>query len=283
MLEVVKEVRYGQGFVLSLTLDGPHAGKTLPIHAYCPSGGASGRPVVIVMHGVTRAAPDYMESWLGLAERADFVLLVPEFSRADWPGSQRYNLGNLRRGDGSIRPREAWTFTIVERAFDAAAGFLGSTAERYRLYGHSAGAQFVHRFLTFTGGPRVERAVAANAGWYTLPDSDLAFPYGLGGVDVAEDTLASAFATELTILLGQEDSDPEARDLRRTPEALAQGPHRLARGHSYLAAARDRAAAIGAPFHWRVEEVPMIGHSDRGMAPFAARLLGGAAADATAA
>ncbi len=98
----------------------------------------------------------------------------------------------------------------------------------------------------FTGGPRVERAVAANAGWYTLPRKADTFPYGLDGIDVADETLREAFSVPLTILLGEDDNDPNSKYLRRTPEALAQGAHRLARGASYLAAAQLTAQQMNA-------------------------------------
>ena len=272
-IEIVKEAAYGQGFVLRMALDGSHAGKALPIHAYRPGAGAAGRPVIMVMHGVTRIAADYMDSWVGLAERCGFCLLIPEFSKADWPKSRRYNLGNLFADDGIALPRAASSFAVVEQVFDAAAPVLGSDAATFSLYGHSAGAQFVHRFVTLTGAPRVDRAVAANAGWYTLPDRSLAYPYGLGGVEVDDETLQAGFATEMTILLGQSDSDPDSPDLRKTPEAMAQGPHRLARGRHFIAAAAALAAETGHELSWTSREVPHIGHSDRGMAPHAARIL----------
>ena len=270
---MIEEAAYGHGFVLGLALDGPLQGLTLPIHAYRPGGGAGDRPVVMVMHGVTRAAPDYMDSWVGLAERFDFCLLVPEFTRADWPGSRTYNLGNLFARGRDPLPPEASSFAVIEQAFDAALPVLGSTARRYSLYGHSAGAQFVHRFVTLTGAPRVDRAVAANAGWYTLPDPSLDYPYGLGGLERDPETLRAAFATEMTVLLGERDNDPNAPDLRRTPEARAQGAHRLARGHHFIEAARTQADQRALPFAWSLQEVPQIGHNDRGMAPHAARIL----------
>jgi hypothetical protein len=59
--------------------------------------------------------------------------------------------------------------------------------EGYYLYGHSAGAQFVHRHLAFIcagGNPlRVIRAVAANAGFYTEPTFEVPFPFGFGGTE----------------------------------------------------------------------------------------------------
>lgn len=272
-IEIVRQTAYGQGFLLRLALDGPHAGKTLPIHAYRPGTGAAGRPVIMVMHGVTRVAADYMDSWVGLAERSGFCLLVPEFGKADWPKSRRYNLGNLFAEDGTALPRAASSFAVVEQVFDAAAPVLGSDAATFSLYGHSAGAQFVHRFVALTGAPRVDRAVAANAGWYTLPDRSLAYPYGLGGVEVEDEILRAGFATEMTILLGQSDNDPDSPDLRKTPEAMDQGPHRLARGRHFIAAAAALAAERGLDCAWTSREVPHIGHSDRGMAPHAARIL----------
>ena len=38
----------------------------------------------------------------------------------------------------------------------------------YRIYGHSGVSQFVHRYLLMSEDPKVNIAVAANAGWYTF-------------------------------------------------------------------------------------------------------------------
>lgn len=75
------------------------------------------------------------------------------------------------------------------------------------------------------------------------------------------------------LLLGAEDADPNASKLRRTPEALAQGPHRLARGFAMFRAAKESAAALGAPFGWQVLVVPGADHDNAKMAPAAARLV----------
>jgi hypothetical protein len=45
------------------------------------------------------------------------------------------------------------------------------------MFGHSAGAQFVTRFVTFMPQHR-PIAVAANAGWYTTLDDLVEFPTG---------------------------------------------------------------------------------------------------------
>jgi len=216
------------------------------VFTYVPDTFAPDSPVLIVMHGVKRDADRYRDAWRDIAAKTNTLLLVPEFSNEMWPKSWGYNVGNMQTKGGQKIPRDAWSFTAIERALDKAVALFGSTRSGYKLYGHSAGAQFVHRFIMFTGGPRVERAVAANAGWYTLPRKADTFPYGLDGIDVADETLREAFSVPLTILLGEDDNDPNSKYLRRTPEALAQGAHRLARGASYLAAAQLTAQQMNA-------------------------------------
>jgi len=116
-------------------------------------------------------------------------------------------------------------------------------------------------------------AVAANAGWFTLPDTSVDLPFGMGGVADAESRLRRAFARKLVVLLGTADDDPAHPYLNRMAGAMAQGPHRLARGNYYFARARAAAASRAAAFNWQRVEVPGVGHSNRRMAPAAARVL----------
>ena len=234
------------------------------------------RPVVFVLHGVRRNAEEYREQWYDLAEAHRFLLVVPEFSDANFPEAEGYNYGNVYGPDGNMQPRSVWAFEAIEPIFDEIRRRYGMTAEGYALYGHSAGAQFVHRFLFHVPEARVTRAVAANAGWYTMPDPEIAFPYGLQGSAVGPDRLRQALQSPLTVLLGEEDIDPEHPSLRRSPEALAQGPHRYARGQAFYAAGRAQAQRLGVPFGWRLATVPGADHDNRKMAPAAVPyLLGG--------
>jgi hypothetical protein len=79
--------------------------------------------------------------------------------------------------------------------------------------------------------------------------------------------LERALQQPLTVLLGEEDTDPDHPSLRRTPEALAQGPHRFARGEAYFAAGQAAARRLGLPFGWRLRIVPDADHDNRLMAP----------------
>lgn len=272
---LVEQRRYGTRSVLQVPLRAGAPASSVKTLVYQPGDAGCDAPVVMVMHGVTRDAWMYMESWVGLAERYGFVLVVPEFPRDDWPTSRQYNLGNVRTRAGEDLNKAAWTFTAVDTVFDAVRRHCALSTSKFHLYGHSAGAQFVHRYVLHTGGARVAAAAAANAGWYLTPDRGAKFPYGIADVDLDADTLSAALATPMTVLLGERDCDPDSPDLRRTRRAERQGPHRLARGRYFMEVATGVALAMGCDLTWRLRVIRNVGHSDRAMAPFAcAALLG---------
>lgn len=249
------------------------AGPPLPVWYQLPRTVRPDTPVVIVMHGVGRDADRYRDEWAGLARKHGFIVIVPEYSGADFPGSASYNTGFFAEPDGTSRPRPLWSFAAIEPLFDEVRLRFGTGALRYTLYGHSAGAQFVHRYVMFMPGARIEQAIAANAGWYTMPDPALGFPYGTAGAPLDEGALTAALGQPLTVLLGTADTNPAAPNLRTTLEATSQGPHRFARGQSFYAAGREAAAQRGVAFGWRMETVPGVGHQNRRMAKAAARLI----------
>lgn len=246
-----------------------HDGQAIPVWYYLPDDAGPDAPVLMVMHGVNRDADRYRDEWLPYARRHGFLLLVPEFSDKSFPGAARYSQGNTHDADGQPLPRAQWTFRFIEPVFDAAKSATGSTSARYSLYGHSAGAQFVHRFLYFMPEARVKKAVAANAGWWTLPDAEVDYPYGLRGSGIDPAALRTMLDRELVVLLGTADNDPNHKHLRRTEQAMVQGPHRLARGQFFFQAGRNRAQSLGCHFGWRLATAPSIGHSNQGMAAFA--------------
>lgn len=238
----------------------------LPLWLYRASGWVPGGRVIAVLHGAARDADRYRDVWAPLAETAQALLVCPDFTRAGYPG-EAYNEGRVPGPDP--------VFLALSRAVAAARAAAGDVGNRpFEAYGHSAGAQFLHRFLLLYGAPGAGRMVAANAGFYTMPTLDAAWPYGLGGVgDVA--VLRSALTRPLTVLLGERDTDPNHRLLRRTSEAMAQGPHRFARGLAFFAAGRQAADSLGVRCAWTMVMVPGVAHSNAGMAPAAANVLWG--------
>lgn len=236
---------------------------------YVPPGLGANAPVVLVMPGAKRDGADYIEDWKPHARARHFLLVVPEYSQEQFPLDEGYIYGNTVDKAGKPVPRDEWSFSMIEPIFDAVRARTGNRSERYAIYGHSAGAQFVQRFLYFVPRARVSHAVAANAGWYTLPDLTVAFPYGLKGTPVTADDLRHALGLPLTILLGTADTNSKDRVLRHTPDADAQGAFRFARGKYFFARSAELARSQGSAFGWRLATAPGIGHSDPGMAPFA--------------
>lgn len=243
------------------------------VHAHRPARWQPDDPVAVVLHGTNRDADRYLRNWVEPAEDAGILVLVPEFTQAKFPKRSFYNFGNVVDEEMRLRPREQWSFRVVDDAFAAARTAFGARRERFALYGHSAGAQFVHRYLLMAEASRAELIISANAGSYTLPTRDGNFPWGLANAAVTADDLKRAFARPVVLLLGENDNDPMHASLPSDPEAKAQGPHRLARGQNFHATARSVAAELGVPLRWRVQTVPGVGHSDRGMAPVAMQLV----------
>lgn len=229
---------------------------------------ADGR-IVMVMHGVDRDADRYRDEWAPLADAHGFLLLCPEFSRTKFPKTAWYNLGGMQVTADPAR----WAFSVPDRVFADARQRFDAMTDRFSLYGHSAGSQFVHRFLLLAPSPRVEQAISANAGWYTLPVFDLSFPYGLRNTSVSEAQVEAFFRRPLVLQLGESDINPEHRTLERNAEADRQGIHRYARGLNFMAVGKREAERRGIPLAWKLVTVPGVGHSNRRMAESAAKVL----------
>ena len=124
-------------------------GHKLTVWHYRPAGASADAPVLFVIHGVGRNAEEYLHDWVELAEQKKILLVVPEFSKTEFPGEEAFNSGNLFDANGHPVPRAQWSYSMIEPIFDAVRERLGSQRNDYLIYGHSAGAQFVQRFLYF--------------------------------------------------------------------------------------------------------------------------------------
>ncbi|MFN3863497.1 MAG: hypothetical protein ACK4RT_04360 [Erythrobacter sp.] len=248
-------------------------GPDLPVYYQLPDRVTSTTPVVFVMHGVKRDADRYRDEWAGLAHQYGFIAVVPQFSEADFPGSRGYNTGYFSEQDGTPRPRTQWSFAAIEPLFDDVRQRFGTRVPRYSIYGHSAGGQFVHRFVLFMPEARIDEAISANAGWYTMPDLQTDFPYGLADAPVDKSALTRALGKRMTVLLGTADTNRQDPNLRKTPETDAQGLHRFARGQAFFARAQQAARVHGVALAWSMRTVPGVGHRNGQMAQAAAPLL----------
>lgn len=236
----------------------PLASRPVRVHYYIPrDGDATSMPILFVLPGQERNAADYLAAWHNEAASRHIMVFALEFP-ADSYTSAQYNEGGMFDGGVLLDP-EQWSFAVVESVFDAIRNDTGSSRTTYDMWGHSAGAQFVHRYATFMPQVRLRRAVSANAGWYTLPDADTAYPYGLKGTPFASQAhLSAIFARDLAVHLGTADTGRSG--LNTSERAEAQGPNRYSRGLYYMACAEQQCEAAGVPFIWSKTEVEGVAH-----------------------
>ncbi|MCD2497232.1 hypothetical protein [Microbacterium nymphoidis] len=245
---------------------------TIPVYYVSGEHATRNATILIVMHGVERNAADYRNSWTDLVRDRDVVVLAPQFSAADFGDAEGYNLGGVGGSDaGEPADVTAGSYGYIQPLFEAARDRIGGEQHSFEMFGHSAGAQFVHRYVMLVPDAPVSLAVAANAGWYLMPDDGADFPFGLGGGAAPVFDPALAFSRRLVVMLGTADTGSD--NLRTDDDAMRQGATRLARGEEFFARAEAVAHDDGVAFRWRVQEVPGVGHDQEKMARAAAAVL----------
>jgi poly(3-hydroxybutyrate) depolymerase len=249
------------------------SGSPIPVWLLKPPSAGPDAPVMFVMHGVGRDADRYMAEWVEIATREGLIIIVPEFTRANFPGNLNYNFGAVFDAKGKLRPRDQWSYSAIDAIFDRVVAREQLAAKTYILFGHSAGAQFVHRFVLLGVGEKMARAVSANSGSYTWPMGPNRWPFGVSDLPQGVWNPQKALGAPMLIMQGTADNDPDYPSLPRQPEAMAQGPHRLARGKAFFAAVGEAAQQAGVAFNWSCALVPDVGHDNGGMAPYALKLL----------
>lgn len=251
--------------------DGNFKGTKIRVFYYIPTeGDVRNMKVQFVMHGVNRNADSYCESWQTKAEQYGLIILTPLFDKNNFP-SEKYQLGNVC-SKGIMNYEDEMTFSIIDAIFKAFVQKFDIADHTYNIYGHSAGAQFVHRFVLFYDSPYLDKAVAANAGTYTFISNKQDFPYGyrnLGGLSAVSN---KAFQKKLVVFLAEGDTIRDSY-LNVTNEADRQGSNRFERGNHFFQSAENYVARKKIPLQWQLRTLPDAAHSNRRMAPAAADLL----------
>lgn len=235
-----------------------------PINVYYhrPQNWKNGDKILVVFHGVSRDARGYFKALEQDADEKNILLICPEFTKEKYPGSRYYNYGNVRGGKNySVQMDSSkWTYNAVNRIIADIKNRAGANNSKVALFGHSAGSQFMHRYVFFVDKIDADLVIAANAGAYLLPNEKADYPYGIKNVPVGENELKRAYAGNVIIMLGESDVKRD-KNLPTNPSAERQGKNRFERGQNYFAQSQAKAAEIGAEFNWQLVTVPNVGHS----------------------
>jgi len=274
--------------------------------------------LVIMINGTLRNADVYFDSTLAAAAAAGAgtdrtLIATPQFLAT--PDAEKFALGEdtpywtpegWKIGDPAVHPeRGPSSYTVIDAMVAAAVDRDRFPSLRAVVVaGHSAGGQFVHRYIAFT---RVHAALrrAGIAVRYIVsnPSSYLYFDarrldgdrgltlyprekcedfnryrYGLeqpneygaaalaafGGGDAAGAMAREYGRREVAYLLGEADADPNSDSLDRSCGAMAQGATRLERGQRYFRYVQALLGPEVLATH-SLHIVPGVGHDHRAM------------------
>jgi hypothetical protein len=250
--------------------------RTLLLHSACPRRHDPATPVLFVHHGVGRNGADYRDYWMKLVDEGGVLAISIEFPEQSFPEYLWYHFGNLHDDSGTPNPREQWTYGIDERLFAALQDQGLTHRQRYGLFGHSAGGQFVHRMLSFGFRDRVAVAVSANAGTYAMPDLATPWPFGLGETNLDAEALRELLQFPITVMTGTLDTKTTGKFFPNGPRSMRQGGTRHERAHNYVRAGQAAAAALQTRCAWTVINVPDVGHDGERMSVAAAPVVAAA-------
>jgi hypothetical protein len=253
--------------------ESPLDDKPIEVYFHIPSGDITTMPILFSFHGASRNADDYRDFWIDMANDNNFIVIAPQFSDDYYPGlGDDYLMGNVYvDGDNPTpqtrNPENEWTFSVIDPLFDLIVNDINGTQTGYKAWGHSGGAQFLHRLLMFLPESRVEIAVCSNAGWYTVPEYGISFPYGIDNSEIYESDLINIFSNKLIVHLGENDNDPNSAGLRHNNVLdNQQGLNRFDRGNYFYNYSMSFAEEINVFFNWELYTVPNVGHNAQEMA-----------------
>ena len=240
------------------------ASRPIRVWMYVPKGCDATCPLQFVMHGVKRDGETYLGYWSELADASPnqkFIVIAPEFSREHFPHDDDYSLG---RSKVEADP-ERWAFAVTEHLFDELNTRFALNATSYRLFGHSAGGQFVHRLHMFYPTHRAKPIIAANPGWYTQfewgnTDRAYQFPYNTIGSKIDANRAIASLKRPFVLMLGDADIDAQDVNLSKKSGAKAQGANRFQRGNRFFENANEAAQKLNSPFAWQKVIVPNVAH-----------------------
>lgn len=217
-------------------------------------------PIIFVFQGNDRDYTYLLDAWGKVARERHFMVFIPQFPMKDFPLYLYQEVGAMNKDHTQVTSPEKTTASMVDRLFEYVKGHVKTHRNDYEIYGHSAGGQFVQRFMLTHDSPYVSRAVVGSPGWYTFPDTTLNYSYGIKNLPTIDSLALKRWLAKDIVIQTAECDTVREWFLRKTPEADAQGRDRLERGLRFYDYCRQLAVSHHWPFRWREKTVPGIGH-----------------------
>lgn len=203
---------------------------------YVPLSAQPDAPVLVAVHGITRNAADHAFRFRTLAEQHGVVVIAPLFEDKHYPRYQQVFDKDGARSDRAL-------FKMVK----AVGSHVPCNIEKLNIFGFSGGGQFAHR-LAMAHPDRVASVVIGAAGWYTFPDAERPFPFGLKEAPSLKGKTLSPeqfLSIKYDVVVGTEDTMRDA-SLRQSQRLDAQqGFNRIERGRRWVEAMNVAAESFG--------------------------------------
>lgn len=251
--------------------------RPIRVFTYRPKQCDSTCPILMVLHGAKRDAYPYMKEWAAVADEHKLILVGPQFEARHWPGAAAFNAGDVK----DQPDREKWAFAAVERIFDE----VRDGQKDYVLFGHGAGAQFVQRMALYRPDNRARVMVAANPGWYTMPEwrkekekglpYKEPYPYSMIDSPAGEAQLRAALQKRLVLVVNEKGEAPDEENLEKGDAVKKQGEGRVDRAESFIKAATAAAQELGVKLAWELNEAPEKVSDVYSVGDYAARIVYG--------
>lgn len=227
--------------------------------------------VLFVIHGNSRNADNYLNTWIKLAKDKNYAIFAPHFKRSQFIS---FNTLQMSTSSGRIRNEaNLYLNNSIDLLFDYIKPLFDLSQDSYDIYGHSAGAQFVHRYLLFSKSPKVNKAVAANAGWYTFLDGSN-FPYGINNppIDFSSQNVINFLNMDLHIHIGSADTDISS-SVNQSEGANNQGLNRFQRANNFFNYTTKIVEENDLNYNWSFLVVDGVAHSNSRMSKAAAEVI----------
>jgi len=257
-------------------------------YTYVPTTVPEKPDILVLVHGTPSKdemaesnAQYYINNWVDFAENQGLILIAPAFNQENFSSRLGDHAMSGYRGlFGREIGADAWILRLV-RAYQQA---FEMENDSFYLYGHSAGGQFTGRFLV-THPESVKRAVITSAATYPQPDTEVAWPFGMGElhtdivwdadtikhVDVVPDKEKWLAATQipLTVIVGLNDT----AELPLSLIPGQKGKNRYTIARNWIQDMAVFAQANGLESRFEFEIIPGQGHSMCGLMPYSQEAL----------
>jgi poly(3-hydroxybutyrate) depolymerase len=250
---------------------------------YVPAGAVHG--VIVLAHGsigenesAIQAARTFLGRWTAFADQEQIVLLAPAFDQQNFGGHAGPG-GGYRGLFGRHVGADAFVNAIVDETHEA----IPDLPETFALYGHSAGGQFVSRYLVMHP-ERITAAVISAAGTFAFPNPDVAWTNGMKPlqrrirwsddepweeIEIAPDAKGWVRAAQIpvTVVVGSHDT-AEIKSIPGNP-----GRSHVERAQAWVQAMIDLAREYGETPHVQYVEVADVAHDSAKLTPACQRAL----------